>query len=125
MGTASLLNPHAHGFSEMLYAFTSMGNNNGSAFAGLDATTPFYTIAGGIEMLLIRFWIAIAVLAIAGSLAHKKLIPSNSGTLPTHTLLFIILLMAVTCVLGALTFFPTLALGPIAEYLKLGVIYGY
>ncbi len=125
MGVSSIANPIAHGFSEILYAFTSMGNNNGSAFAGLDATTPFYTIAGGVEMLLLRFWIAISVLAVAGSLAHKKLMPVNSGTLPTHTLLFIILLIGVTCILGALTFFPTLALGPIAEYLRLGVMYAH
>ncbi len=124
MGVSSIGNPPLHGFSEMLYAFTSMGNNNGSAFAGLQVATPFYTIAGGIEMLLLRFWIAISVLAIAGSLSHKKLIPTTSGTLPTDTLLFVILLIGVASVLGALTFFPTLALGPIAEYLKLGAFYG-
>lgn len=125
MGTASLTNPRAHGFSEILYAFTSMGNNNGSAFAGLNATTPFYTIAGGFEMLLLRFWLAILIMAIAGSLAGKKSIPTSSGTLPTHTVLFVILLIGVSCVLGALTFFPTLALGPIAEYFRLGVIHGH
>ncbi len=125
MGVSSILNPRSHGFSEILYAFTSMGNNNGSAFAGLDATTPFYAIAGGIEMLLLRFWIAITVLAVAGSLVHKKCVPTSSGTLSTHTLLFIILLVGLTCILGALTFFPTLALGPIAEYFRLGVMHGH
>jgi len=125
MGTSSLTNPRSHGFSEMLYAFTSMGNNNGSAFAGLNAATPFYTMAGGFEMMLLRFWIAISVMAIAGSLASKKLIPASAGTLPTHNVLFIILLIAVAGILGALTFFPTLALGPIAEYLRLGVTYGH
>lgn len=120
MGVSPIANPTAHGFSEILYAFTSMGNNNGSAFAGLNANTPFYNIVGGIEMLLLRFWIAIPALAIAGSLVRKKLIPANSGTLPTHTLLFIILLIGVTFILGALTFFPALALGPIVEHLMLG-----
>lgn len=125
MGTSSVTNPRSHGFSQILYAFTSMGNNNGSAFAGLDATTPFYTIAGGIEMMLLRFWLAIVMLAVAGSLASKKLIPKNAGTLPTDNALFVILLMGVCCILGALTFFPTLALGPIAEYFRLGVMNGH
>lgn len=124
-GTASIANPGAHGFSEMLYAFTSMGNNNGSAFAGLNANTSFYNIVGGIEMLILRFWIAIPVLAIAGSLAKKKIIPSTSGTLPTHTPLFITLLIAVTIILGALTFFPALVLGPIVEQLTLWGLYGH
>jgi potassium-transporting ATPase potassium-binding subunit len=118
-GTSSIANPGAHGFSEMLYAFTSMVNNNGSAFAGLDANKPFYNILGGVAMLLGRYWIAIPVLAIAGSLARKKIIAHNSGTLPTHTPLFIIFLVGVTLVLGALTFLPALALGPIVEQLIL------
>ncbi len=125
LGVSAIANPGAHGFSEILYAFTSMGNNNGSAFAGLNANTPLYNIAGGIEMLILRFWIAIPVLAIAGSLARKKLIPPNAGTLPTHTFLFIILLIGVTVTLGALTFFAALALGPIAEHLILGGSHGY
>ena len=104
-GTDSIANPGVHGFSEILYAFTSMAHNNGSAFAGLNANTPFYNIMGGIVMLLGRFWIAIPVLAIAGSLARKKVISSNAGTLPTHTILFIIFLIGVTIFLGALTFF--------------------
>ncbi len=117
LGTDAIANPGAHGFTEILYAFTSMMNNNGSAFAGLHANTPFYNMLGGIVMLLGRYWIAIPVLAVAGSLARKKITPSNLGTLPTHTPLFIVFLIGVTIVLGALTFFPVLALGPIAEHL--------
>lgn len=118
-GTDSIKNPGAHGFSEILYAFTSMANNNGSAFAGLNANTPFYNILGGIVMLIGRYWIAIPVLAIAGSLVQKKIVPVSGGTLPTHSLLFIILLVSVIIILGALTFFPALALGPIVEHLIL------
>lgn len=124
-GTESIGNPGAHGFSEILYAFTSMVNNNGSAFAGLNANTLFYNILGGIVMLFGRYWIAIPVLAMAGSLARKKITPSDSGTLPTHTLLFIIFLIGVTIILGALTFFPALALGPIVEHLMLWQRYGH
>ena len=119
MGTDSIANPGAHGFTEILYAFTSMGNNNGSAFAGLNAATPLYTIVGGIEMLMLRYWIAIPVLAIAGSLVRKKKVASSVGTLPTHSPLFVILLISVTFIIGALTFFPALALGPIVEQLML------
>ncbi len=125
IGTESTANPGAHGFSEILYAFTSMTNNNGSAFAGLNANTSFYNILGGIAMLIGRYWIAIPTLAIAGSLARKKVIPSNPGTLSTHTPLFIILLIGITIVLGALTFFPALALGPIVEQLMLWDQYGH
>jgi K+-transporting ATPase ATPase A chain len=110
-------NPGAHGYSEILYAFTSMINNNGSAFAGLNANNLYYNVIGGIGMLLGRFWIAIPALAIAGALARKKIIPQTPGTLPTHTLLFIILLVGVTLIIGALTFFPALSLGPIVEQL--------
>lgn len=117
MGTASIGNPGPHGFTEMLYAFTSMGNNNGSAFSGLSSNTLFYNISGGIEMLLLRYWIIIPTLAIAGSLVHKKRIPISSGTLATHTPLFIILLIGMTLIIGALTFFPALSLGPIVEHL--------
>src|SRR6185436_11946633 len=84
-GLATIFNPQAHGFSEVLYAFTSQGNNNGSAFAGLGANNPFYNTTGGIAMLVSRFWLAIPTLAIAGSLAKKKLVPPSPGTLPTHT----------------------------------------
>jgi K+-transporting ATPase ATPase A chain len=116
-GTSSILNPGPHGFSEVLYAFSSAGNNNGSAFAGLDANTPFYNLALGIAMLIARYWLAIPALAIAGSLARKKLVPIGPGTLPTHTPLFIVLLIGVVIIVGALTFIPALALGPIAEQL--------
>lgn len=125
MGTSSIANPGAHGFTEMLYAFTSMVNNNGSAFAGLNASTPFYTVVGGIGILIGRYWIAIPTLAIAGSLVQKKIIPTTKGTLATHTPLFILLLVSVTIVLGALTFFPALALGPIVEHLMLWKTYGH
>lgn len=124
MGVGSIANPGAHGFTEILYAFSSMGNNNGSAFAGLNANTPFYNILGGIAMLIGRYWIAIPVLALAGSLSRKKIIAISSGTLPTHTLLFIVLLIGVTLILGALSFLPALALGPIIEHLMLWRNYG-
>lgn len=118
-GVDSIANPGAHGFTEILYTFTSMVNNNGSAFAGLNANTSFYNILGGISMLIGRYWIAIPVLAIAGSLSRKNIIPNNLGTLPTHTPLFIIFLISVTVIVGALSFFPALALGPVVEYLML------
>jgi K+-transporting ATPase ATPase A chain len=116
-GTSSVLNPGAHGFSEILYAYTSMGNNNGSAFGGLSVNTPFYNLTGGIAMLISRFWLAIATLALAGALARKKLVPAGPGTLPTHTPLFIVLLIGVVVLVGALTFVPALALGPIIEHI--------
>ena len=118
-GTAGMANPGTHGFSEVLYAFSSAGNNNGSAFAGLSANTPFYNTALGIAMWISRFWIIVPVLAIAGSLARKKLVPAGAGTLPTHTPLFIGFLVGTVLVLGALTFVPALALGPVAEHLQL------
>ncbi|OGT42310.1 MAG: potassium-transporting ATPase subunit KdpA [Gammaproteobacteria bacterium RIFCSPHIGHO2_12_FULL_40_19] len=116
-GTNSISNPGAHGFTEILYAFTSMGSNNGSAFAGLNANTNFYNLLGGVAMLFGRYWIAIPTLAIAGSLAAKKIIPNSSGTLVTHTPLFIVLLICVIFILGALSFLPAIALGPIVEHL--------
>ncbi len=119
-GVSSTANPGPHGFTEMLYAFTSMANNNGSAFAGLHANTPFYNLLGGAIMLIGRYWIAIPVLAIAGSLVQKKVIAKTAGTLETDTPLFIILLVCVTLLLGALSFLPALALGPIAEQLAMG-----
>jgi K+-transporting ATPase ATPase A chain len=118
-GTKATANPGAHGFSEILYAFTSMGNNNGSAFGGISANTPFYNVNGGLAMLISRFWLAIPTLAIAGSLARKKLVPPGPGTLPTHTPLFVVFLIAVIVLVGALTFFPALALGPIVEHLQM------
>jgi K+-transporting ATPase ATPase A chain len=118
-GTKAILNPGAHGFSEILYAFTSQGNNNGSAFAGISANAPFYNVLGGIAMLVSRFWLAIPTLAIAGSLAKKKQVPAGAGTLPTHTPLFVVLLLGVVVLVGALTFFPALALGPIVEHLQM------
>ncbi len=116
---ASISNPGAHGFSQVLYAFSSAANNNGSAFAGLNASTGFYTTATSIAMLLGRFGVILPVLAIAGSLAAKKRTPPGAGTLPTHGPLFITLLVAVVLLVGALTFIPALALGPIAEHLSL------
>ncbi|BFU94594.1 MAG: potassium translocating ATPase, subunit A [Nitrospira sp.] len=114
-GTSSVLNPGPHGFSEILYAFTSQGNNNGSAFAGLNVNTPFYNLAGGLAMLISRFWLAVPTLALAGALARKKLVPAGPGTLPTHTPLFVVLLIGVVIMVGALTFLPALALGPVVE----------
>jgi K+-transporting ATPase ATPase A chain len=118
-GLAGPLNPGAHGFSEILYALSSAGNNNGSAFAGLTANTPFYNAALGLAMFFSRYWLAIPVLAIAGSLAAKKRVEPGPGTLPTHGLLFVVLLVGVVLVVGALTFVPALALGPIVEHLTL------
>jgi len=120
-GTSSVLNPGPHGFSEILYAFSSAGNNNGSAFAGLNANTVFYNTALGLAMLFARYWLVIPTLAIAGSLAGKKKVPAGSGTLETHTPLFILWLIAVVLIVGALSFLPALALGPIVEHL---LVYG-
>jgi K+-transporting ATPase ATPase A chain len=118
-GKATIFNAGAHGFSEVLYAFSSAGNNNGSAFAGLGANTPFYNTALGIAMLFARYWLAVPTLAIAGALAQKKTVPAGPGTLPTHTALFVGLLIGVVVLVGALTFVPALALGPIVEHLML------
>lgn len=116
-GRAGPLNSGAQGFAEILYAFTSAGNNNGSAFAGLTANTPFYNTALGLAMLIGRFLCLLPVLAIAGSFAQKKITPNSAGTLPTHTPLFIGLLVAVIVLVGVLTYAPSFALGPIAEHL--------
>jgi K+-transporting ATPase ATPase A chain len=116
-GMATIFNPGAHGFSEVLYAYSSQGNNNGSAFAGLGANNPFYNLTGGLAMFAARYWLAIPTLAIAGSLARKKLVPAGPGTLPTHTPLFVVMLIGVVIIVGALTFIPALALGPIVEHL--------
>ncbi len=117
-GKAGPSNPGAHGFSEILYGFTSMSNNNGSAFAGLNGST-FYDLLGAAAIWFGRFWIKIPVLAIAGSLAKKKIVPESAGTLPTHTPLFIIMLISTVLIVGALVFFPAMALGPIVEHLKM------
>ena len=118
-GRAGVANPGVHGFSEILYAFSSAGNNNGSAFAGISADTPFYNVALALTMWLGRFWPIVAVLAIAGSLAAKKRIPVSDGTMPTHGVTFVILLIGTVLLVGALTFVPALALGPIVEHLML------
>jgi potassium-transporting ATPase potassium-binding subunit len=118
-GTAPLGNPGPHGFSEILYAFSSGANNNGSAFGGLTVSGLFYTTAIGLCMLVGRYWVIVPVLAIAGSLAQKKRIPESAGTLPTHTALFAGLLVGTIVLVGALTFIPALALGPIVEHLQM------
>ncbi|MET0532724.1 MAG: potassium-transporting ATPase subunit KdpA [Steroidobacter sp.] len=118
-GTSSIANPGAHGFSEILYAFSSAGNNNGSAFGGLSANTPFYNIALAVAMWVSRYWLMIPVLAIAGSLAAKRGVATTAGTLPTHTPLFVAMLIGVVLMVGALTFLPSLALGPIVEHLQM------
>jgi len=118
-GRAGVANPGAHGFSEILYGFSSAANNNGSAFAGLSANTLFYNTALGLTMWLGRFWPIVAVLAVAGSLAAKKRVPVTSGTMPTHGPTFVILLIGTVLLVGALTFVPALALGPIVEHLML------
>ncbi len=118
-GTGAVANPGPHGFSEILYAFSSGSNNNGSAFAGLTVNSPFYSVAIGICMLIGRYWVIVPILAAAGSLAKKKIVPVTAGTLPTHTPLFITLLAGTIVLVGALTFVPALALGPIVEHLQM------
>ncbi|MBK8173058.1 MAG: potassium-transporting ATPase subunit KdpA [Sandaracinaceae bacterium] len=118
-GTTPVFNPGAHGFSEILYSFTSASNNNGSAFGGITVNGMFYAVAHGIAMLIGRYWVIVPVLAIAGSLSRKKEIPSTVGTLPTHTPLFVALLVGTILLVGALTFIPADALGPIVEQLTL------
>jgi K+-transporting ATPase ATPase A chain len=118
-GRAGIANPGAHGFSEILYALTSAGNNNGSAFAGLSANTPFYNVLLGIAMWVGRFGVIVPVLAIAGSLAAKKRIAVSGGTMPTHGLLFVVLLVGTVLLIGLLNYVPALALGPVIEHLML------
>jgi K+-transporting ATPase ATPase A chain len=118
-GKAGISNPGPHGFSEILYAFSSAAGNNGSAFAGINGNTLFYNTSLAISMFFGRYWLAIPMLAIAGSLSAKKIVPTTQGTLPTHTPLFIFFLVMVVLVIGALVFFPALALGPIVEHLML------
>jgi K+-transporting ATPase ATPase A chain len=119
VGRGGVANPGAHGFSEILYAFSSAGNNNGSAFAGLSANTPFYNTMLGLAMWFSRYWLLVPTLAIAGSLAAKRTVPTGPGTLPTHTPLFVALLIGTVLLVGALTFVPALALGPIVEHLQM------
>jgi potassium-transporting ATPase potassium-binding subunit len=116
-GTSSILNPGPHGLSEILYSFTSQAGNNGSAFAGLTTNTPWYNIAGALTMLMGRFFMKIPMLAIAGNLAQKKYVPPSLGTFPVTTPLFTALLISVILIVGALTFFPALSLGPVLEHL--------
>jgi K+-transporting ATPase ATPase A chain len=116
-GTSSISNPGPHGLTQILYAFTSMAGNNGSAFGGLSGNTPWYNIAGGMTMLIGRFFMILPMLAIAGNLAKKKLVPPSLGTFPVTTPLFSVLLVGVIVIVGALTFFPALSLGPILEHL--------
>jgi len=118
-GQTSMSNPSAHGFSQLLYNYSSMSNNNGSAFCGFSANVPFHNYLGGIAMWLSRFALIVPVLAIAGSLGKKKVVPIGAGTLPTHTPLFVGLLCGVVLIVGALTFIPALALGPIVEHLQM------
>jgi K+-transporting ATPase ATPase A chain len=116
-GTSSILNPGPHGLSEILYSFTSQAGNNGSAFGGLTTNTPWYNIAGAFTMLMGRFFMKIPMLAIAGNLAQKKYVPPSLGTFPVTTPLFTVLLLGVILIVGALTFFPALSLGPLLEHL--------
>jgi K+-transporting ATPase ATPase A chain len=116
-GQAGISNPGAHGFSQVLYVFLSQGNNNGSAFAGLSANSPMYNLTGSLAMLISRYWLAIPTLALAGSLAAKKKVPAGAGTLSTTSPFFILWLLLVVIIVGALNFFPALALGPLVEHL--------
>jgi K+-transporting ATPase ATPase A chain len=118
-GRTAVANGGPHGFSEILYAFSSAGNNNGSAFAGLSGDRPFYNVALALAMLIGRYGLAVPVLAAAGSLAAKKYVPPSMGTLPTHQPLFVAMLALVVVIVGALAFLPALALGPIVEQLML------
>ena len=116
-GTSSITNAGPHGLTQILYAFTSMAGNNGSAFAGLNGNTPWYNTAGAMTMLVGRFFMIIPMLAIAGNLAKKKTVPASAGTFPVTTPLFSVLLVSVIVIVGALTFFPALSLGPVLEHL--------
>jgi K+-transporting ATPase ATPase A chain len=118
-GVAAMNNPGPHGFTEVLYAYTSQTGNNGSAFAGLSANTLFYNVTGAVAMFIGRFWMIIPAMAIAGSLAAKKSVPVSSGTFPTTGSLFVGLLVGVIVIVGGLTFFPALALGPVVEQLAM------
>jgi K+-transporting ATPase ATPase A chain len=118
-GTSSISNPGPHGLTQILYLFTSSAGNNGSAFGGINGNTPWYNTAGGFTMLVGRFFMIIPMLAIAGNLAKKKTVPASAGTFPVTTPLFTVLLVSVIVIVGALTFFPALSLGPILEHLQM------
>jgi len=118
-GRAGVANPGAHGFSEILYAYSSAANNNGSAFGGISANTVFYNVSLGLAMFIARFWPIVAALAIAGSLAAKKRVPVTDGTMPTHGPLFVSLLIGSVLLIGVLTYVPALALGPVVEHFML------
>jgi K+-transporting ATPase ATPase A chain len=118
-GTSSIANPGAHGLSEILYAYASTSNNNGSAFAGLNVNTEYYNTTTGLAMLIGRYWLAVPILALAGALARKKTVPPSAGTLATHTPLFVLMVIGVVILVGALSFIPALSLGPIVEYLQM------
>src|SRR5204862_5814196 len=118
-GISQVSNPGPHGFSQILYWASSTGNNNGSAFAGLATNNVLYNISGGVLMLISRYWLIVPVLAIAGSLAKKKIVPVSSGTMPTHTPLVVTLPVGIVIIVGALPFIPALGLGPIVEHLLL------
>jgi K+-transporting ATPase ATPase A chain len=118
-GQNAVSNPGPHGFSQILYAFTSQGNNNGSAFGGLGGNTLFYNLSGALAMLVGRFWLAVPTLALAGSLAAKKKVPAGAGTLSTTSFLFVAWLIVIILLVGALNFVPALALGPIVEHLMM------
>jgi len=122
---AATANPGPHGFTEVLYAYTSQTGNNGSAFAGLSGNTLWYNVTGAVAMLVGRFWMIIPAMAIAGSLAQKKIVPASTGTFPTTGGLFVGLVVGVILIIGGLTFFPALALGPIVEHLAMtsGTLY--
>jgi K+-transporting ATPase ATPase A chain len=116
-GASSISNPGPHGLSQILYAYASTAGNNGSAFAGLNGNTPWYNTSLGLNTLIGRFLMIIPIMAIAGSLARKKIVPASAGTFPVTTPLFTLLLVSVVLIVGALTFFPALSLGPILEHL--------
>jgi K+-transporting ATPase ATPase A chain len=117
-GTSAVSNPGPHAFSQILYAFSSAGNNNGSAFAGLSVNSPFYNVTLSIAMLASRFGLIIPVLALAGAMSKKPVIPETSGTLPTNNPLFAVLLAGIVVLVGALTFVPALVLGPVADHME-------
>ncbi|MBS1194172.1 MAG: kdpA, partial [Methanomicrobia archaeon] len=115
-GAGAMLNPGPHGLTELIYAFASMANNNGSAFAGFDATSPFFTLTGALVMAIGRFVPAVAMLALAGTVAEKKTVPAGPGTLPTAAPAFVLWMLFVIVIVGVLTFFPLLTMGPVAEH---------